>query len=335
MDPVCQSLIINTLRSRGVQMAPGLSENEILQIEQEYQLRFPPDLRGLLQTALPVSDPFPDWRGPQRKVCERLDWPLEGLCFDIEQNNHWRACWGERPTSLAAALEVARQQVANAPRLIPVYSHRYLVGEPCRAGNPVLSVYQTDIICYGYDLASYFQREFDIPMPQPGLPRPRPIPFWGYYLGGVWDEEETSAPVHWPGADGRRSNGYMGRVSVRDVEIYSHTDLLLYLRFSDLWLWCQTNAYPPESGPGGLGCYLWLDAHFYEPGEPWVQRLVQPSGRSPYTELAGLVVAAEDGEIQVDCDCRVIRVLVEGGAPAEGDWVRVAGTLYGEVSPED
>ena len=32
-------------------------------------------------------------------------------------------------------------------------------------GNPVFSVYQMDIIYYGYDLATYFASEFDFELP--------------------------------------------------------------------------------------------------------------------------------------------------------------------------
>jgi len=31
---------------------------------------------------------------------------------------------------------------------------------PLEAGNPVFSVYQTDIICYGADLRDYLENEF-------------------------------------------------------------------------------------------------------------------------------------------------------------------------------
>jgi len=49
--------------------------------------------------------------------------------------------------------------VANAPKLIPLISHRYLPAEPCEAGNPVFSIYQSDIIYYGANLTEYFERE--------------------------------------------------------------------------------------------------------------------------------------------------------------------------------
>jgi hypothetical protein len=46
------------------------------------------------------------------------------------------------------------------PRLVPVFSHRYLPAEPHLSGNPVLSVYQTDIIYYGSNLKRYIAHEF-------------------------------------------------------------------------------------------------------------------------------------------------------------------------------
>jgi hypothetical protein len=48
----------------------------------------------------------------------------------------------------------------NAPKLIPIYSHRYIPEKPNESGNPILSVYQTDIIYYGANLLEYFENEF-------------------------------------------------------------------------------------------------------------------------------------------------------------------------------
>jgi hypothetical protein len=62
-------------------------------------------------------------------------------------------------------LAVARAAVEAAPRLIPVFAHRYLPAEPEDAGNPVFSVHQTDIIHYGADLRSYLANEFGTPDP--------------------------------------------------------------------------------------------------------------------------------------------------------------------------
>jgi hypothetical protein len=90
--------------------------------------------------------------------------------------------------------------------MIPVYSHRYLPAEPCEAGNPVLSIYQTDIIHYGYDLADYFAREFRVDAavaperyiwtPPWAATEPRPIRFWDDVMNGTWHDPATepSAP---------------------------------------------------------------------------------------------------------------------------------------------
>jgi hypothetical protein len=87
-------------------------------------------------------------------------WPFEGLAFDIEKNAFWVDEWGPRPLHVADAVEIARKHVSAAPTLIPIYSHRYLPADPSLPGNPVFSVYQSDIIVYGRDLWDYFRHEF-------------------------------------------------------------------------------------------------------------------------------------------------------------------------------
>ena len=44
--------------------------------------------------------------------------------------------------------------------MVPVYGHRYLPAGRGSYGHPVLSIYQTDIIVYGTDLADYIDNEF-------------------------------------------------------------------------------------------------------------------------------------------------------------------------------
>jgi len=159
---------IELLKSRHVVFEDGLSDLEIYQCEQRFEIRFPPDLRAFLQTLLPVGiesdwgrDAFPNWRSnDEARLLERLNWPFDGIAFDIENNSFWLDDWGPRPGGLQEALQVARRHVEAAPKLIPVCSHRYLPSEPLIAGNPVFSVHQTDIIFYGCDLWDYFWNEF-------------------------------------------------------------------------------------------------------------------------------------------------------------------------------
>jgi hypothetical protein len=158
----------------------GLSDDEFIAIEARFKFVFPSDLRILLSAALPVSPGFPDWRSAPAEELDRiLDWPADGICFDIERNGFWLESWGPRPMDLDAAIAVAREHIADAPTLIPIYGHRYLPGEPAEPGNPVFSAYQTDVIVYGRDLRDYLEREFrPATYSDPVAVDFRPVRFW-------------------------------------------------------------------------------------------------------------------------------------------------------------
>jgi hypothetical protein len=154
------------LKNKGITFQKGLSEQEIIEIERVYNISFPSDLRMFLMTALPISNNFVNWRDISEEnvkaIKGRLNWPLEGMIFDIEYNNFWYGEWGERPGNLSDAIEICRQELSTVPKLIPICSHRYIPSEPNEEGNPVLSVHQTDIIYYGENLVSYLEIEFGI-----------------------------------------------------------------------------------------------------------------------------------------------------------------------------
>lgn len=168
---------VEQLKCLGTHFERGLSDTEIADLEQHYRFVFPPDLRAFLQAAVPVSDRFPNWRDAST-IHKRFRWPYEGICFDIEHNGFWVSVWGDRPGTLTEAFLVAEAQIATAPRLVPIYAHRYLPDEPCLPGNPMFSVYQTDIIFYGYDLPAFFEAEFHISLPHIAPAEPRQIRFW-------------------------------------------------------------------------------------------------------------------------------------------------------------
>src|SRR5215813_14023998 len=176
------------LEEARVTFAPGLTESEVKQAEQSYGVSFPPDLREFLMFALPVSSGWPNWREIDRpEIWERLNWPYEGICFDIENNVFWPQEWGSRPSSLSEAFAYAKQKVDEAPKLIPVYAHRYLPDRPHLAGNPVFSVYQTDIIYYGTNLWNYLESEFHFYVQTPQnhtREQIRRIDFWSRFVEG-------------------------------------------------------------------------------------------------------------------------------------------------------
>lgn len=166
MDRAYMEALVAALRGR-VTFEAGLTDAEVDAAERRYGIRFPPDLRALLQFALPVSAEFPNWRtgvegGSTLTIEESLRWPAEGIAFDVEQGR-WNAAWGS---------------VEQAPKLVPVCGHRFLPCEPFEAGNPVFSVYQTDVIVVGNDLADYFAEEFGAPRPAWAATTARRIRFW-------------------------------------------------------------------------------------------------------------------------------------------------------------
>ena len=150
----------------------GLSEDEFRAIQEKHGFEFPPDLRELLADRLPVGEGWPNWRAGTRSywsiedgwrvrsLADDLAWPLEGMLFDVEHNAFWQHRFGERPNDLVEAFECVRRAIARVPLLVPIYKHRYIPASPSQPGNPVLSVWQTDIIVYGTDLASYLEVEF-------------------------------------------------------------------------------------------------------------------------------------------------------------------------------
>jgi hypothetical protein len=163
-----------------IALEPGLSDEEVERVQQRFRFRFPPDLRALLCTALPVSSRFPNWRSALDDDLDTLlDWPADGICFDIQHGNFWLEAWGPRPFDTDEACTVAREHIAHAPTLIPIFGHRYIPDEPAEAGNPVFSIHQSDIIHYGRDLPDYINREL---RPRVGAHAPvsgaRPIRFW-------------------------------------------------------------------------------------------------------------------------------------------------------------
>lgn len=177
--------ILEILRPN-VRLEAGLSESELGRVEESYGFRFPPDLRELLGAALPLDlvdaerQRFPNWReAPNEFIQHYMDWPLEGVLFDVEYNDFWFGTWGERPVKVSEALAVTRRRFADVSRLIPLFLHRFLPSQPCEAGNPVFSVHQTDVVYYGSDLLEYFENEIFEQYNLKGYSTTiRPIPFW-------------------------------------------------------------------------------------------------------------------------------------------------------------
>ncbi|MGJ8562898.1 MAG: hypothetical protein ACSHXY_05045 [Alphaproteobacteria bacterium] len=139
----------------------GLAYNDIERMQKKLGFNLPPDFCFLLGN---LKDPdevlFPWASFDIQKYRDTIEWVISGIEFDIEHSDLWLPKWGERPQSLDTAKEIMRSDFKTWPKLLPIYGHRFLVAEPCLPGNPVFSIYQTDVICYGTNLAEYLLNEF-------------------------------------------------------------------------------------------------------------------------------------------------------------------------------
>lgn len=139
----------------------GLSAADIAAIEAQLGFALPEDFAFLLRNMRDPGGVFFPWSSFQKQQYDQsIAWVLRGIEFDIEKNELWLKRWGERPGTPAEALDIARRDFATWPKLLPVYGHRFLPADPCRIGNPVFSIVQTDIVYYGTDLADYLINEF-------------------------------------------------------------------------------------------------------------------------------------------------------------------------------
>ena len=111
------------------------------------------------------------------------------MLFDVAANGFWKKCFGPKTNNIENDKNIVINYIKNAsneivPKLIPIYSQRYVPCYPDVMNMSVISVYQTDIIYYGYDLEDYFKHEFDtigISKEKDDInyeKKPVEIPFW-------------------------------------------------------------------------------------------------------------------------------------------------------------
>jgi hypothetical protein len=106
--------------------------------------------------ALDESPSFYNWIDGQDSIQAALEGIVHGLIF---------AATGEaEPNKVQETEQNIRSAVAAAPKLIPIIGNRFLLAEPFQAGNPVLSIHQSDIVVYAANLRDFFLDGFVDPM---------------------------------------------------------------------------------------------------------------------------------------------------------------------------
>lgn len=154
--------VISKIKNSGQTCHHPMSDDQVLTAEQTFGVKFPKPMKYALNVGLPSK--CYNWGDLSNKnidkINEALGWPLEGLIFDVEFNNFWLDTWGKKPSSLEDAINITKEQFLKVPKLIPIFSHRYIPQEPDDWYLPIFSVYQTDIIYYGANICLYLSTEF-------------------------------------------------------------------------------------------------------------------------------------------------------------------------------
>ena len=148
--------IINLMKETGVCFSSGLTNDTLAKVEKTYEICFPDSLKGFYLTALPISvenTEFPRWDDFSPKniavIRQRISAPYQWLKQDIERG-FWLSAWDGKTID---------ELLETAPKLIPIYSHRYvpMLNHP---NPPVISTVGRDTVCYGVSLEDYLLREF-------------------------------------------------------------------------------------------------------------------------------------------------------------------------------
>lgn len=172
---------ISLLKMKGIEFEKGLTLDELKQIEKIYQIKFPRSLRKFLMMALPISKGFYNWRKIQddnvQFIKKIINKPLSDI-YNLAGEVYWCDDWGEKPKDEKIMLEEVRKQLKKAPKLVPIYAHRYMP-MVLDENPPIISIHDIDIIYYGEDLEDYFNIEFGKKTQDTiEFQNIIPIPFW-------------------------------------------------------------------------------------------------------------------------------------------------------------
>lgn len=173
--------IIDLLKVKGVEFESGLTYGEIAKIEEIYAIKFPNSLKDFLMVALPISKGFYNWRNLEcdniNYIKQMLKKPIEDI-DDLAEEVYWCDEWGEEPENETLVAKKVRERLKNAPKLLPIYTHRYM---PMISDDdpPIVSIHGIDIIYYGENLKEYIQIEFgEKKQKEIDFQSIMPIPFW-------------------------------------------------------------------------------------------------------------------------------------------------------------
>ncbi|MCR5837526.1 MAG: hypothetical protein K6G88_13570 [Lachnospiraceae bacterium] len=139
----------------------------------------------MLKEILPISKGFYNWRDQSDNninyIKSSIARPISDI-YELAADVYWNDSWGEEPCDSKTIEEVVRKKILSAPKLIPVFAHRYM---PLIGGKqvPIFSIHGTDVICYGNNIEQYLKIEFGgMNQNEVDLSSIRSVPFWSELL---------------------------------------------------------------------------------------------------------------------------------------------------------
>lgn len=158
----------------------GLADEEIDALEQQWSVRFPPDYCLFLKILHCLDKPitiatydgdtreiipgdsslFHNWQTDTHIIENAYQQTIDDLSYEVLHNNVWKSGWGRKPVTKYGQKQQIEHLIAQAPKLIPIYDHRFLLTEPYQEGNPIVSIRQSGIVIHAPDLYTFFCKDF-------------------------------------------------------------------------------------------------------------------------------------------------------------------------------
>lgn len=168
---------------------PGLTIEELKEVEQKYGFRFPPDVRDFLQVGLPLGCGWHDWRRLGKVTVSDED--TEDTVSQIQKLHciPWRVRYSkDRQWDENESLAKAQDLASRVYPLIRLCQHRCIPSVPHECGLPILSMHGCyDNLCHSRNFWTWLEEAAKIPagvIPQSWKDKTVPVyevPFWQHW----------------------------------------------------------------------------------------------------------------------------------------------------------
>jgi len=148
----------------------GMKESDIEKTERKYNILFSEEYKEFLKILHTIdkkheesyigsddkeytkqSSYFYNWLTDDEDLTFRFETPKFDIFRDVKRG-YWLDSWGERPNTEAEVKRIFDKWYSEAPKLIPLHDHRYVVNQKGGAKNAVISVWGSDTIIIAWSL---------------------------------------------------------------------------------------------------------------------------------------------------------------------------------------